>query len=126
MNKQNRIRRAAKHKYSESDGYLKTPHWKNFIHNYWMKHQICELCGAEKWVIKKDGSKREFKRKFVVHHKDYKHMYRETDTDVQGLCARCHNLAHSILRMKDGSDFVRDLKEVVEKYFKYDLSREKL
>lgn len=122
----NKVKRASKHhRYSESDGYLKSDHWKSFIKKYWNTHQSCELCGATKWMILKNGTKKEFKRRFVVHHKDYKHLYKERDEDVQGLCARCHNLAHNILRMKDSSDFIRELKQVVEKYFTYDLTREK-
>ncbi len=112
-------------KYSESDGYLKSDHWKAFIKEYWNTHDECELCGAKKWKVSKRGVRREYKRRFVVHHKDYKHLYKETWNDVQGLCARCHNLSHEILRMSGKTDFVKDLKEVVGRYFSYDLSREK-
>ena len=124
MTKALRKVRTFKHKYSEDDAYLKTAHWKQFTKEYWTRHDCCEIFGAKKWKIRKDGSKQVFKRTFVVHHRDYKHLYCETDENVQGLCKRCHDLCHSILRMKGGSDFVDQLKEVVSKYFEYDMTRE--
>lgn len=100
--------------------YYKSTHWKQFIKDFWSTHNRCELCGAVKWKLDKEGHKIISKRRFVVHHKNYKHLWKESEEDVMGLCARCHNLFHDITRMKVETDAIRELKEVATKYFPYD------
>lgn len=109
-----------KHKTPPVD-YYKSSHWKSFIKKLWETEDRCEICGALRWKINKDGTKYFYRRKFSVHHKHYRTLWREKREDVQCLCSRCHDLYHEIVRMKDTSSAIHELKETAKKYFFYEV-----
>lgn len=115
------MRRLPIKKCTPNSDYYKSTHWKQFIKDFWSTHNRCELCGAVKWKLDKEGHKIISKRRFVVHHKNYKHLWKETESDVLGLCSHCHNICHDILRKRNvESPMWKEVQDIIKKYFPYD------
>jgi len=111
-------RRKIKNSRTTPPGYLESEHWKQLTKSFSSNLEICEICGTPHWHKKKDGTWKA-NRYFVWHHRAYDTVGHENRNDLMRLCKRCHDMCHSILRMKDDCIMVKELKEVVEKYFDY-------
>lgn len=78
--------------------YLHTLHWQNKRkHIYKIRNYTCEMCGCK---IKKGQS-------YNIHHKTYKRVGNEKDSDLMLLCPDCHTLLHAKQnRQKEIMEFV--------------------
>ena len=69
------------------DAYLHTLHWKNKRrHIYKIRNKTCEKCGKK---INNGET-------YNVHHKNYKRVGNEKDTDLMLLCPKCHEKIHKV------------------------------
>lgn len=80
----------------------------------------CEFCGHKKWRFFPRLKIWKSTRTFVLHHITYEHVGHETREDVQILCASCHNILHTLLRKIPNTEAVKEIQEVVKKYFIYE------
>jgi hypothetical protein len=64
------------------ENYMITRHWINRRKIFISKIKSCELCGS--------------KIRLQVHHKHYKNIGNENDSDICVLCRKCHLLVHRI------------------------------
>src|SRR4051812_30537061 len=71
--------------------YLKSNHWLDVKRRYREsdRPQDCVLCGADEDLH--------------LHHMTYARLGRELLTDLVALCARCHTMAHVLIRRGDAS-----------------------
>ena len=66
------------------DRYLMSQHWRQFRERIWKERGCeCERCHDPLPL-----------NQAVIHHKIYKRIGREKDTDVALLCNRCHRIIH--------------------------------
>ena len=75
--------------------YLKSPHWQSTraIKLYKAGYH-CENCGSE--------------RRLQVHHKNYKNLYNEINSDLKVLCEFCHKeIEHA------GDDNIRQINTLI-------------
>jgi len=109
------------------EDYYKTIWWKEFTKNITSNINCeCELCHRKKWKIYKNGKKKNL-LVFNIHHKHYNTLFKEKRSDVSILCRTCHQLCHELLRRNsEDSEFFKDLKDVVKKYFIYNNGKEDL
>lgn len=100
--------------------YYKSPWWKSFVKKMLEPNDtVCELCGTARWKFTRKKEKK-INRVFNLHHKSYVHLYKEQRSDIQILCRRCHNMCHEILKISSDTEFMKQLKELVRRYFRYD------
>lgn len=85
------------------DEYERTPWWRNYSKRLLSPADItCEICGKPHWrIAKRTGQKHVVGQKycilrFNVHHKHYRHCYKETREDLMVLCLQCHEVGHKL------------------------------
>lgn len=90
----------------ESVEYLKSLPYSQYLQSQWWASRRrravrtvgfrCERCG--------------FRHELEVHHKSYENLGDERDTDLEVLCARCHNDEHiELLKEKIGQPSEREI-----------------
>ena len=100
--------------------YYKSKYWKAFIKELLKPDDvICDICGCKRWKFDRKGT-RKINRVFNIHHKHYNHLNKETRNDVMILCRRCHQMCHDILKISSDTEAIKDIKEVINKYFIYE------
>lgn len=66
--------------------YLLSEHWKETKTRALKRAGFkCEACGAENTVLE-------------VHHKNYKHLWHESQQDLEVLCSKCHYRLHRLYK----------------------------
>jgi len=68
-----------KNQFLNYDDYLESGHWYWIRNKFLHKHPQCFICG---------------KRSQEVHHKTYKNLNRERNSDLLSLCHKCHEKLH--------------------------------
>lgn len=111
-------RKVVKNTRTTTNEYLKSEHWEQLKKDFSRQDEVCAVCGTPHWHLQKNG-KWKCVRFFVWHHMHYRTVGHESREDLQRLCKRDHDICHKILRLKEDCDMVRELKEVVRKYFDY-------
>lgn len=83
--------------------YEKSPWWKEYTSRLLSPPDtVCEICGKPHWHVNtRNGSKHQAGqkyslRRFNVHHKHYRHPYREERNDIMVLCNTHHELGHAL------------------------------
>ncbi len=73
--------------------YLKTDHWKMKREEFFLKvaSKRCHVCFAES--------------KLNVHHRTYKRLGKELDSDLIVFCQDCHHALHAIAKRLDANGF---------------------
>lgn len=83
--------------------YEKSAWWKEYVKRLVSPATVvCEICGKPHWhVAKRNGPRHSAGqkyslRRFNVHHKNYRHPYKETKEDLMVLCSSCHLTGHAL------------------------------
>jgi 5-methylcytosine-specific restriction endonuclease McrA len=70
--------------------YIRSTKWQRRRERYFSTHKkLCRACGTGK--------------KIELHHKTYKNLGAERDTDLVPLCSKCHAGVHRIQKRTNGS-----------------------
>lgn len=73
-----------KKKYESYKEYLLSPEWKKIRKRILKRANYkCEICKVA--------------RAYQVHHKTYKRIFKERDTDLIAICGTCHQDKHKLL-----------------------------
>jgi hypothetical protein len=89
--------------------YEKTSWWKNLSYSLLSPPDTaCEICGKPHWAIAKRDSRvhknrvkgtKYLIRRFAVHHKHYRHPYKEQRSDLMILCNQDHEVGHRLANL---------------------------
>jgi len=111
--------------------YYSSSHWRKF--RLALTEDLdaeCEICHRKRWgVYKRDTKKHKKgdKKKLLrlsVHHKNYRHLYKETRNDVLTLCSTCHDLFHALEKASNmAPDVYKDIYEFAKAKTKWDYEK---
>lgn len=82
------------------EAYYATDWWKKLSKKLIKENNICEICGREHYHIstragkKNPAGHKRLMRRFCVHHKTYKHIFKEPREDLLVICYSCHEFGH--------------------------------
>jgi hypothetical protein len=67
--------------------YLASEYWRSRRSRYLVSHPECNRC----YVERKDSA-RIYDQDLHVHHRNYRRLGEELDSDLEALCRRCHEI----------------------------------
>jgi hypothetical protein len=72
---------------SEYRSYVASEAWLQRRKQFLWNHSACERCG-----ISREAAIAAYGQDLHVHHKNYQHVGCESDSDLEALCRRCHEI----------------------------------